>query len=820
MSVYTNSSEKNLLNLGRQTLALDVSTRNPYFATIVGFEAGILATGLYNALYGYRAGYKINKAQRNVFLGANAGLNANSDDNVLIGFNAGKEIVSGIQNIHIGNFACDHLNGNNNIMIGFKNTFNTGTLLVNSSNNVGVGFQSTILGYFNNCYGNNNDIISVAATVLGSRITDHSSNSLLIGQNIANTGNNAFIIHTKNQATLQGLENSNANYFNIQDFLVGNVDTTGKYVLSVQSSNLNLQSAKAQIFLSSNITFFVGEGQGLTIDETVSVTGKYSSLQLSQNVFIGSSNRYLSIEEAVNLVGTYGFLSIQSNLARLSSGPGNAVLDLTTHSTTITQSNKSSLFMDDIVSVQGKFSEMILGSNYVTIAHDDKSWVNMDESVRIGTIYSDVLLSSNVISISGPESKLEIGSNFCYMSNSDVSALIVDKSFQYKAPDYAGSIILTSNFAHINRGSAPGSLYIDDIVNLQGLHSGLLLSSNMNSLTQSSNSQFVMDTTLQLRGTYGGLVVGSNYVSCSNSSNSFLHMSESVLLNTRHGSQFLLSSNNLVLQLNSASFNSNSIVLTESNATHTADNLLVNARLRCNSNASFMSSLRMCRSNFDVSYWDIFLGRDGPPEAADLVFKSRNGTVVSWTDDFAPEILNFTGKHRCSLGAGATDTQNLIGCIVIAQGRYSNLEDKNVIDIDEAIPVVELAPKKYDARAFGVISGFETSSKHRTYRLGNMMFSRPKPMDVQDKVIVNSVGEGAIWVVDCNGGFDNGDLITTSHVLGYGMRQKSKVIKAYTVGKITCDCAFDVDSDIYRCEVFLHQGKIYKRALVGCVYKF
>jgi hypothetical protein len=221
-----------------------------------------------------------------------------------------------------------------------------------------------------------------------------------------------------------------------------------------------------------------------------------------------------------------------------------------------------------------------------------------------------------------------------------------------------------------------------------------------------------------------------------------------------------------------------------------------------------------------MSYWDIFLGRDGPTEAADLVFKSRNGTVVSWTDDFAPEILNFTGKHRCSFLGYAAQTSELIGRIVISQGEYSSLDDKNVIDIDEAIPVVALAHKRYDARAFGVISGFETASKLRTYRLGNMTFSRPKPTDIQDKVIVNSVGEGAIWVIDCNGSLCNGDLITTSHVEGYGMRQKSKVIKAYTVGKITCDCDFDIDSKIYTCHVFAYQGKIYKRALVGCVYKF
>jgi hypothetical protein len=804
MSLYTNVSDKNLLNLGKQTLALDVSTRNPYFSTIVGFEAGILNTGLYNVFYGYRAGYKVKKAQRSVLLGANAGLNLDTDDNVLIGFNAGKNIVTGVQNVHIGNFAADNLNGNNNIIIGFKNTFDTSTL-ESSSNNVGIGFQSTTLGYFNNCYGNNNDISSFAATVLGTRIIDRSSNSLLIGQNIANTGNNSLIIHTKYQATFQGLENSNENYLNIQDCLVGEKDNTGSYVLSLRSSNLNIAGSVAGILINSNITFYSGQGPGVTIGESVILNGKYTRLELLQYAYLGSSNTFLKIQDNVDLIGKYGYLTAYSNITTLSSGSNDSLLKLEQDSISITHSNRSMIFMDDIVTIQGKQSEMVLGSNYVTIANDENSWINMDESMRFGTVHSDILLSSNLIGITGPESRMLIGSNVISFCNTDVSELHMDKSIQFRSP-YSGSMILTSNYGYLHVHNQ-SSIFFDQNVDINSTSGRLLLGSNTNVLRHGSSSEIVMDATVQLKSTHSGLIIGSNYLSCSNSSNSSLHMSESILMQTRHGTTLTLSSNLLTLQLQS-----NVITMNENHVTYTASG-------RFNSNISILGPIRMCRSNFDTSYWDIFLGRDGPVQAADLVFKSRNGTVISWTDDFAPEVLNFTGKHRCTMKSFQT-LEHLIGRIVISQGWYQNLDDKNVIDMDEAIPVIELSTRRYDTRAFGVISDFERPGKTRTYKLGNMVLSHPKDASSHDKVIVNSVGEGAIWVVNCNGNLQNGDLITTSHLEGYGMRQKSKVIKSYTVGKITCDCSFELDSDIYRCQEFIQNGYVYRRAFVGCVYKF
>jgi hypothetical protein len=59
------------------------------------------------------------------------------------------------------------------------------------------------------------------------------------------------------------------------------------------------------------------------------------------------------------------------------------------------------------------------------------------------------------------------------------------------------------------------------------------------------------------------------------------------------------------------------------------------------------------------------------------------------------------------------------------------------------------------------------------------------------RVYINSVGEGAIWVVNTNGSLESGDYITTSNVAGYGQKQDDDVLHNYTVAKITMDCDFE-----------------------------
>ena len=105
----------------------------------------------------------------------------------------------------------------------------------------------------------------------------------------------------------------------------------------------------------------------------------------------------------------------------------------------------------------------------------------------------------------------------------------------------------------------------------------------------------------------------------------------------------------------------------------------------------------------------------------------------------------------------------------------------------------------------------------REFKIGNLQFNFGKNKK-ENKVIVNSTGEGGVWVCNINGNFSNGDLITTSDIVGYGMKQRSSNIKNHTVGKITCDCNFDLKSNIYECLEIVYEKRKIKIAFVGCVY--
>ena len=135
--------------------------------------------------------------------------------------------------------------------------------------------------------------------------------------------------------------------------------------------------------------------------------------------------------------------------------------------------------------------------------------------------------------------------------------------------------------------------------------------------------------------------------------------------------------------------------------------------------------------------------------------------------------------------------------------------------MDEAVPVVALCRAERDTRVFGVVCGIEefTSEDKREFWVGSIVTEVPvvpasDPGNLGDygerrRVIVNSVGEGGIWVCGLNGSVCNGDLITSSALPGVGMRQGDDVVRACTVGKATCDAVFVAPAD---------------RVLIGCVY--
>ena len=158
--------------------------------------------------------------------------------------------------------------------------------------------------------------------------------------------------------------------------------------------------------------------------------------------------------------------------------------------------------------------------------------------------------------------------------------------------------------------------------------------------------------------------------------------------------------------------------------------------------------------------------------------------------------LNFTGQHRTFIkDTPFSEATPLEGLIVSAdQNKYVKMSGgvetgSNAITINESLPIVSLAKKANDKKCFGVISTSE-DPETREESYGNFVSISQKEVG-DTRVYINSVGEGSIWVTNINGPLESGDYITTSNVLGYGMRQDDDILHNYTLAKITMDCDFE-----------------------------
>ena len=151
----------------------------------------------------------------------------------------------------------------------------------------------------------------------------------------------------------------------------------------------------------------------------------------------------------------------------------------------------------------------------------------------------------------------------------------------------------------------------------------------------------------------------------------------------------------------------------------------------------------------------------------------------------------FTGQHICFPDEEAAGK----GLIVSARkNQFVKLNGlaigKNAITIDESLPIVSLSKVAQDKTCFGVVSKLEPPNEvYRTEIIGGLISESIK-IAGDNRIVVNSVGEGAIWVVDTNGPLESGDYITTSNVAGYGQKQDDDVLHNFTVAKITMDCDF------------------------------
>lgn len=215
-----------------------------------------------------------------------------------------------------------------------------------------------------------------------------------------------------------------------------------------------------------------------------------------------------------------------------------------------------------------------------------------------------------------------------------------------------------------------------------------------------------------------------------------------------------------------------------------------------------------------ANFWDTYI--DSNAHFSIRYNGGANGGYIANNADIGS--IDFTGQHRCKQQDDGENFNNKIGLIVVASGEYNNLTNQfEQININESIPKISLSNARKQKNVFGVISSKEDANNERKYAIGSFVSTFEKQIE-DNRIIINSLGEGAIWICNINGNLQNGDYITTCEISGYGMKQDDDLLHNYTVAKITTDCNFDLNSDIYECAEFQFNGSTYRKAFVGCTY--
>ena len=198
----------------------------------------------------------------------------------------------------------------------------------------------------------------------------------------------------------------------------------------------------------------------------------------------------------------------------------------------------------------------------------------------------------------------------------------------------------------------------------------------------------------------------------------------------------------------------------------------------------------MFRASNDTNSWHF-----GVNSGTNFEFQYNNSSM-GYLGRTNVSLIDFTGQHRSFVdGVSYTEYDNLEGLIVSAnKNKYYDINEDlatgaNAIQISQSLPLVSLSTKEKDKACFGVISGSE-DPESREYVQGSFV-SVVQKQKGDTRAFINSLGEGAIWVVNTNGSLESGDYITTSNVTGYGQKQDGAGLMNYTVAKITMDCDFN-----------------------------
>ena len=721
----------------------------------------------FNTAIGYQSANTNAKQVNSIFMGNGAGYDMSSSRSIIIG---NKSIVpigttkNMTDSVNIGTNTNVSTNANYSVVVG-------NDILNHSSGNVTIGFRSSTLAADSIVIGTENSNSGEESIVIGKKIKNSGSNSLLIYPKYSNGVSTEYVNEKDDYVNIFGIITGSNNKLNINQGVefdeVVNFTKSISSKESILGSNIHVTTGiiDSNLYAHCNISDYLSVGSNAEFNDTLMVEGDSffrSNVYVTSNIFIDNSNIRSIIE---------------------------------------TVSENTSNLNEQMIKVS---SNLITSENYLRISIEDLKQKQFNDTNS---------LDSNV-----DNNTHEIEKN---TSNLDFLVLRTD-DLEFGMLNTVEGLIETQ-FDSIIQKAIDGT-YIFNIIR----DSSTNFPSFDETYTPSSETLFDIGPSPNLNRT--GLVFPSNVW---NEKTEEVIYSDVTTVNSLHGPNVILHDSNVfkaktyfidpVMHSNNVSFGSNVFIkgMIQSYGDYVTinDSLLVNDALHVgeyiestamkvnNSFANYMHCY--CNLNFSND-WRMFTRENTEnSNLKDLVFKGNHTVETSFTD-FIPGQLNFTGQHRCSFSnVDVSNVSSLSGYIVSSTGSYCDINDENAIDIDDAIPIVALSTCSYDKKVFGIISDSEQnrypgSDDKRCFQIGTMCFKAEKKVDSM-KIIVNSVGEGGIWVCNQNGNIYNGDLIVSSDVRGVGMKQNDDIIRSYTVCKATCDAVFTCIGPSSR--------------FIGCVYK-
>ena len=230
-------------------------------------------------------------------------------------------------------------------------------------------------------------------------------------------------------------------------------------------------------------------------------------------------------------------------------------------------------------------------------------------------------------------------------------------------------------------------------------------------------------------------------------------------------------------------------------------------------------AIRIEKSNNAALYWDIGIDSDSSGNELSFVNDNGSGGYINGGVTGYNNSMNFTGQHRCILNKNIDE--NSVGLIVSSSGKYININNSLHTNINESLPICSITNIDNDIKVFGIISDKEDTNSDRTYETGAFVTPYEKTNKNEQRMFINSLGEGAVWVCNKNGNLVNGDYISSSSVPGYGMKQilQEGTLKNYTVAKITCNCDFSLTKIVKQKLKLITTTETYEENVFEEIYK-